>query len=98
MGIHTSILMSESLVGFSVAATRQNSGTSLNAAAPRAPPPGGVNWPAATVCAIVIVVFGSETDSRLSHGAANNAAARIRFINDSSLEENTFRGRSVTAP
>src|SRR5262245_6203549 len=80
VGIHTSILISESLVGFNVAATRQNSGTSLKAAAPRAPAPGGVNWPAATACTVVMVVFGSESDLRLSQGTASNRAAKIRFI------------------
>src|SRR5262245_58018166 len=80
-GIHTSILISESLVGFNVAATRQNSGTSLKAAAPRAPAPGGVNWPAATVCTVVTVVLGSEKDLRLSQGTASNRAAKMMLIN-----------------
>src|SRR5438034_8211366 len=65
--------MSESGVGVSVACTRQNARRSVNVA-PRPPgrPPraGATNDPAATVCAIVIVVFGSVSADRLSHVAA----------------------------
>src|SRR5262245_49552115 len=73
-GNHTSILMSESLVGASVAATRQNAGRSLNGFAPRPPPArpsaaGGVNAPGATDCEDVIVACGSDSDFRLSHVA-----------------------------
>src|ERR1700693_622070 len=89
-GIQTSILMSESEDGFSVAATRQNAGRSLTACAKAVgggvPPAvmGIVSAPASTVCASVIVVFGSASDARLSHawpsawaatGAATNRAA-----------------------
>src|SRR5262245_39078159 len=71
-GNHTSILMSESGVGFTEAATRQNAGRSLNGAPPpRPPPPAGANAPAATDCASVIVVSGSFSEARLSHGAAD---------------------------
>src|SRR5437773_1312296 len=70
-GIQTSILMSESLVGLSVAATRQNAGRLLNAspcAAPRPPSAaGGINEPAATDSASEIVVLGSACELRLSH-------------------------------
>src|SRR5207244_2331787 len=48
-----------------------------NCAATTAASAGGVNCPAATVCANVIVVFGNENDFRLSHGAANSSAVRI---------------------
>jgi len=64
-GIHTSILMSDSLVGFRVAVTRQKAGRFLNgaAASPRPPvPAGGVKAPAATVAADVIVVFGNDRE------------------------------------
>jgi hypothetical protein len=45
-GSQTSILMSESGDGLSVAATRQNAGRSVNCAPPPRPPPcGGVNAP-----------------------------------------------------
>src|ERR1700733_9344997 len=70
-GSHTSILISESLDGFSVAAIRQNAGRSANAAPPpRPPPPAGAKAPAATDCARVIVVSGSLSDDRFSHVAA----------------------------
>src|SRR6187399_1422349 len=67
-GSHTSILMSESAVGLSVAATRQNAGRSANALPPR--PPGCENAPAATASAAVIVALGSASDARLSQVAA----------------------------
>src|SRR5213593_4139490 len=71
-GSHTSILMSESGVGFTVAATRQNAGRSPNCAAPpRPPPPAGANAPAATDCANVMVVSESLSPARLSHEAAD---------------------------
>src|SRR5580698_10394647 len=70
-GSQSSILMSESALGFSVAATRQNAGRSLNTALgspprPRPLPAGTVNAPAATDCARVIVVCGKERPLRLS--------------------------------
>src|SRR5262245_31581013 len=79
VGSQTSILMSESLEGFNVAATRQNDGRARNAwiaSGAGAVAPGGVggtNAPGSTVCASVIVVFGSTTDVRLSQvdGAAS---------------------------
>src|SRR5437870_12788863 len=75
-GSQTSILISDSLDGFNVAAIRQNAGRSLNCApAPRPPPPAGANPPAATVCARVTVVSGSLRAARLSHGPA--AAGRV---------------------
>src|SRR3954471_22608395 len=70
-GIHTSTLISESLDGLSVAAMRQNDGRSANGFAPRPRAgAGGVKPPGATVCAIVIVVFGRFSAARLSHPAA----------------------------
>src|SRR5688500_5611936 len=70
-GIQTSILMSESLEGFSVTATRQN-GCSFAAAFPpwAAPLPGCVNPPAATDWASVMVAFGSVRDESASHDPA----------------------------
>src|SRR5439155_12670589 len=69
-GSQTSILISESAVGFKVAATRQKAGrSSYRGAAPR-PPAGTVNAPAATDCAIVIVVSGNLSEARLSHDPA----------------------------
>jgi hypothetical protein len=95
-GIQISILISESLVGFKVAFTRQKAGRSLNAAPCRpAPPAGGVNAPAATDSADVMIAFGPESEVKLSQDAAaatpwpttvivnttrNNAIMLFRFI------------------
>jgi len=72
VGNQTSILISESLVGVSVAATRQNAGRSVNGFGPRPARPlgGGANDPGGTLCAEVIVACGSGRDARLSHVAA----------------------------
>src|SRR5881409_926678 len=67
-GSQTSILMSESDEGVSVAATRQKVGSWLNCGT-AGPVPGRVNPPAGTVWAKVIEVFGSVRDDRLSHDA-----------------------------
>jgi hypothetical protein len=68
-------LISESLVGFNVAATRQNAGRSAAGAAfPR--PAGRLNPPAAIACAIVTDVFGSTIDERLSQEPVTGAALR----------------------
>src|SRR6185436_16018242 len=72
-GSHNSILMSESAVGLSVAATRQNAGRSANGLPPR--PPGCENAPAPTASAAVIVACGSASEARLSHVAACAATA-----------------------
>jgi len=67
--------MSESLDGLIVAATRQNAGR-LRKTCPAGPDglapaePGGVNAPASTTLASVMVVCGSAIDARLSHDAA----------------------------
>src|SRR5207248_6464060 len=63
-GIQSSILMSESLDGFSVAAIRQNA---CGTAAPRPAPPGGTNAPASIAWASVIVALGSASDASPSH-------------------------------
>src|SRR6188768_3688405 len=68
IGSQTSILMSDSLVGVSVAATRQNAGRSASAAPPR--PPACARAPAATDAANVTVPFVSLADDRLSQVAA----------------------------
>ena len=76
--------MSESLVGFNVAATRQNAGRPARAwFCCAAVEPGGVNVPVETVWANVIVVSGNERRVRLSHvaaatGVALNVTAAIR--------------------
>src|SRR5579883_2545712 len=81
-GSQTSMSISESDEGLSVAATLQNAGTVSPAFCPprwppRPPPalaPGGVNVPAGTGSAIVMVVFGRETDLRLAQGVVASAA------------------------
>src|SRR5438046_2705092 len=97
-GIQTSILMSESLVGFSVAATRQNAGSALNAAPGPRPPraAGGVNSPAPTGCASVMVVSGNASDARLSQVAA--AAARAGTHRTIAIEPTINITRIVIPP
>src|ERR1700722_12623206 len=75
-GSHTSILISESLDGVSVAATRQNAGNRPNTASAGArpasmpPAPGGVKAPGVTLSASVIFTCGSEREDKFSQGAA----------------------------
>src|SRR6185295_17949147 len=90
-GSHTSILMSESAVGFNVAATRQNAGRSTNGLPPR--PPGCVKAPAATVSAAVIVADGRASDARLSQVAAR-AAVAVRS-EQASANPNVARARRM---
>src|SRR6476620_1932607 len=82
-GIHNSIFISESFVGFIVAATRQNAGRSAKGLAPPRPPrPAGAKAPAATASAVVIVVSVNFSEARLSHVAADaGIAIRIRSSN-----------------
>src|ERR1044071_55034 len=74
-GSHTSILISESLAGFRVAATRQNAGRFLVAAAGMPKADGGTNAPASTGCASVMVVSSSFSAARLSQVAARAECA-----------------------
>src|SRR6516225_6367485 len=82
-GIHTSILISESLAGLSSAVTRQKAGASLNTAGFGAGL-GNSNAPAATTCADVMVVSGSLSVLKLSHveasagDAAKTNVSRLR--------------------
>src|SRR5688572_9024877 len=86
--------MSDCDVGFIVMATRQNDGSDENAAPPRPPPrPGGVNAPAATVCAVVTVVSGSDRDARLSQVAASLTPAVTRTRN--ATQTNRFIRTSI---
>jgi hypothetical protein len=58
--------------GFKIAVTRQNDARSANGFGADAVPPGGdggANAPAATVCVDMFVVFGMDSDARLSHEA-----------------------------
>src|ERR1700733_12219313 len=66
VGSQTSILMSESAEGVSVAATRQKVGSWLNCGV-AGPVPGRVNAPAGTTWTRLIEVFGSARDDKLSH-------------------------------
>src|ERR1700733_1805398 len=76
VGSHTSILISESLLGRSVAATRQKAGRLFGEMGNGMNPPGGmVKAPAATVWAKVMVVSGSFNAARLSQEAARRCAA-----------------------
>ena len=66
-GSQASILMLESRLGFNVAATRQKAGVGgRTPPGERWAPSGILNSPAATGCARVIVVSGSESPARLS--------------------------------
>jgi hypothetical protein len=73
--------MSESLLGVSVADTRQKAGAFVNAAAaavaaaPRPVPDGGANAPAATFCVLSILACGRASVARLSHDPEAAAAA-----------------------
>src|SRR5205807_1800901 len=69
-GSQTSILMSESDDGVSVAATRQKAGRRLNCSIAAGPIPGRVKPPAGTSWATVIEVSWSARDDRLSQDAA----------------------------
>ncbi len=72
-GSHTSMLIAESLLGRSVAATRQNAGRSAyGAGGPPRPLPvaGGTNAPAATSWASVTVPLRNAIVDSVSHAAA----------------------------
>jgi hypothetical protein len=77
-GSQTSIPISESLFGLSVAATRQKAGKFWNAAFACAFPPGTLNPPAGTLCAIVMVVSGKDSEAMLSHVAATAGMAIVK--------------------
>src|ERR1700733_1510477 len=81
-GIQISTLISESELGFTVNATRQNAARSVYPAPCLPlppplppPPPSGAYAPAATACAAVIVVSFRASELRLSHEAAADADA-----------------------
>src|SRR3954452_6935634 len=72
-GSQISVLISESLLGVSVAVTRQNAGRLANGlAAPPRPcaPVGGTKAPAATICAESILAFGKARLISFSHEVA----------------------------
>src|SRR5579864_3359697 len=78
-GSHTSNLISESLAGLIVAATRQNAGRFFTEAGGTFSP-GGINAPAATGCADVMVVSGRFSAARLSQVAAMAERGMARKI------------------
>src|SRR5262245_2506277 len=78
-GSQTSILMSDSLDGFSVAATRQNAGSSRNTA-PSPLASGGVNAPARTGAACVIVAFGTASRASLSQAVETSPSCAERTV------------------
>ncbi len=98
-GSHTSTLISESLVGVSVAATRQNAGSDAKSAALFCPPvagSAGVKAPAATGCASVMVAWGSASFASVSQeppAACAYAVGVTASIIDSVT--NTFLARIV---
>src|SRR5438128_981308 len=104
-GIHTSILISESDDGVSVAATRQKAARFAYGFPPLpARPPGAWNAPAATVSAVVMVAFLSFTSLTLSqpaasaHGAHNNnkiAAGFIESLNSYGILQAKFADSSI---
>src|SRR5215207_4265495 len=65
--------MSESLVGVSVAVTRQKAVRFAYAPTPRLPLPGGTNFPASTTDAELIFAFASFSVPSGSHGVAARA-------------------------
>src|SRR5580692_8198032 len=93
-GSQTSTLMSESSLGFKVAAMRQKAGRSLKSTAGAGVPPnvlpGGVNSPAATDWASVMVVFGRASEARLSQEAARESAGKKRNTRDTGNTGNGF--------
>src|SRR5215472_2228548 len=95
-GSQTSILISESWAGLMVACTRQNAGRFLTEAG-GALAPGGINCPAATSCAEVMVVSGRLSLARLSHEA--RPAAETKTKNRAiSMQVLAWRARVTVRP
>src|SRR5579871_190977 len=94
-GSHTSILISESLAGLIVAATRQNAGRFFTEAGGTLSP-GGINAPAATACANVMVVSGRFSAARLSQVAATAKPGVARRISTKASKQVCTRRTSFT--
>src|SRR5579862_9905364 len=75
-GSQTSMLMCESLVGESVAATRQNAGSADKS--PASPCASGLKAPAGTSAATVIAACGSATFARSPHAPSAALAVTRR--------------------
>src|SRR5690349_68699 len=78
--------MLESAVGVSVSATRQNSGRPVMGA-----PVGGVNVPAGTTSAVVIVASAIGVDARLAQVAADAAPANVVVISSAAADARAAR-------
>src|ERR1700760_3775300 len=94
-GSHTSILISESLAGLIVAATRQNAGRFFTEAG-GALAPGGTNAPAATGCADVMVVSGKFSAARLSQVAALAEPGMAKRITSKANEQVCAKRTAIT--
>src|SRR5258707_1188545 len=94
-GSQTSILMCDSGVGVSVAATRQNAGVFIAAAVALAP--GARNVPASTGTAAVIVTSGSFSAASPSHVLAAVCADADAAQKRSPAPMTARRVRAVTA-
>src|SRR5215467_14964443 len=81
-GIQTSVFISESEVGLSSAATRQNAGSRLNDACCAGANEGSVKAPASTASARVIVAAGRASVERPSQVAAKVGNDNSRLAND----------------
>src|SRR5580700_6450943 len=86
-GSHTSNLISESLVGFATPATRQNAGMSARGGAPGGGL-GGLNSPAGTEVADVIVALERESEARFSHGRCAKTCAGLSAVIMNSAKRN----------
>src|SRR5580704_3415673 len=104
-GIQTSNLISESVEGLVTAATRQKAGRSLTATMvipPREPGDGkgdgGVNAPAETIWAKVIVVSGSLSAIRLSQGVSAISCAQTEIAKRNADAVLVIVGICIKAP
>src|SRR5687767_13488243 len=98
LGIQTSILMSESRVGVSVAATRQKAGSFAAAGGTLPLAVGGENWPAPTTTACVTATFDSFSAARLSHVAAVTGDGPARIAATVAAAPTTFKLRIARSP
>src|SRR5260221_5549930 len=96
-GIHTSILISESELGRTVAATRQKAGSCRNAVCCPGLRLGSVKAPAATASVLSMVVAGRESadrPSQLAPKAAGTArsSAKIKVVDTGPPLDSVLRG------
>src|SRR5258708_5624906 len=91
VGIHTSKLMCESLVGAETPATRQNCGRPVNPGVER----GGVKLRPVTGCTAVMVACGSDSVARLSQVAAAAGMAPATTAASEAVERAKDLKRSI---